>query len=111
VRKAEGVAFFQTGGMAVGLWPRDELAKDARVPEETSGFVPVSLALNTYTKAEVDDILAEAARAGARITKPAQDTFYGGYAGYFADPDGFLWEIAWNPGFELTEDGSLRLPD
>ena len=69
----------------------------------------MTLAYNTRSKAEVDIVLAEAAAADASITKPAQDTFWGGYAGYFADPDGHLWEIAWNPFWTVAEDGSISL--
>jgi predicted lactoylglutathione lyase len=111
VRDAKGVVFFQAGGMALALYPRAELAKDANVAPEGSGFVGMALAYNARSRAEVDDVLAEAERAGARLWKPAQDAFWGGYSGYFADPDGFAWEVAWNPGFELASDGSLRLPE
>ena len=71
----------------------------------------MTLAQNVRSRAEVDEVIATAAAAGARVTKPARETFYGGYAGYFADPDGHLWEIAWNPGFTLAEDGTLTVPD
>ena len=69
------------------------------------------LAYNTRTKEEVDAVLAEAVAAGATLPKPAQDMFWGGYAGYFADPDGHLWEVAWNPGFKMKADGSITLPE
>jgi predicted lactoylglutathione lyase len=97
VRDAKGVVFFQAGGMALALYPRAELAKDANVAPEGSGFVGMALAYNARSRAEVDDVLAEAERAGARLWKPAQDAFWGGYSGYFADPDGFAWEVAWQP--------------
>jgi uncharacterized glyoxalase superfamily protein PhnB len=71
----------------------------------------VALAHNARSRAEVDDILEEARSAGARILRPAHETFWGGYAGYFADPDGHPWEVAWNPHFPLGEHGSLHLPD
>ncbi len=108
---AEGVVFFQAGGMALALYPRDELAKDAMVSAEGHGFVGVSLAYNARSRDEVDSVLAEAEAAGARLLKPAQEVFWGGYSGYFADPDGFPWEIAWNPSFAIAEDGSIRIPD
>lgn len=108
---AEGVAFFQAGGMALALYPRRDLAKDAGVEEQGSGFAAVELALNVRSKEEVDAVMAEAEAAGARITMPAREAFWGGYTGHFADPEGFLWEVAWNPGFQLKEDGSLVLPD
>jgi len=111
VKEAEGVAFFQAGGMTLALWPRAELARDACVSPEGSGFRGVALAHNTRTKEEVDAVLAEAAAAGAALLKPAQEAFWGGYCGYFADPDGHLWEVAWNPGFEMREDGSITLPE
>lgn len=111
MRKAEGVAFFQAGGMVLALWPRTELVKDAGVTDGGAGFHGMALAQNTRSRAEVDAILGEAVAAGGTMVKPARETFWGGYAGYFADPDGFLWEIAWNPGFTLTEGGDVILPD
>ena len=107
---AEGVVFFQAGGMALALYPRDDLAKDATVPAEGHGFNGVSLAYNARSRQEVDSVLAEAQTAGAKLVKPAQDAFWGGYSGYFADPDGFLWEVAWNPFFPIAEDGSIQIP-
>jgi catechol 2,3-dioxygenase-like lactoylglutathione lyase family enzyme len=95
----EGVAFFETKGTWLGLFPRAALAEDAGVAAEGDGFRRFSLAHNVRSKEEVDRTLAAAAAAGARIVKPAQDTAWGGYSGYFADPDGFLWEVAWNPHF------------
>ena len=110
VKAAEGVAFFQTGGMALGLWSREELAKDAGLSPEGSGFAGVCLAYNTRSREEVDAVLAEAAAAGATPVKPGTEAFWGGYVGYFTDPDGHLWEVAWNPGFPLDEDGNVQLP-
>ena len=75
------------------------------------GFSGLALAHNVRSRAEVDQVLADAGDAGAEITQPARETFYGGYAGYFRDPDGHVWEIAWNPGFSLGPDGSIVLPD
>ena len=112
LKAAQGVAFFQTGGIALALWPRADLAKDAGVAVGGAAeFHIVSVAQNLRSRAEVDALMTEAERAGARIVKAAQDTFYGGYAGYFADPDGFLWEAAWNPGFAIADDGSIAIPD
>jgi catechol 2,3-dioxygenase-like lactoylglutathione lyase family enzyme len=108
---AEGVVFFQTGGMALALYPRTELAKDARIPPAGSGFCGISLAYNTRTRAEVDAVLAEAQAAGAKLLKPAEDAIWGGYSGYFSDPDSFPWEVAWNPSFPILQDGTIRLPD
>lgn len=109
--KAEGVVFFQTGGMAVSLFPRDELARDANIAPEGDGFKGISLAYNARTRAEVDSVLKDAEGAGAKLLKPAQEAFWGGYSGYFADPEGFLWEVAWNPSFPIAEDGSIRVPE
>lgn len=104
------VAFFQMNGMALALYPAHLLAEDAKVAPKTPGFGGITLAINVRTKAEVAPMLDEAKRAGGAILKPAQDAFWGGYTGYFSDPDGYPWEVAWNPGFELTADGSLQLP-
>ncbi|SBT54859.1 VOC family protein [Micromonospora narathiwatensis] len=111
-QEVEETVFFQAGGLAVVLWGRDKLADDAGLTDRgTDGFGGLSLAQNVRTREEVDELLRVAAEAGAAITRPARETFYGGYAGYFTDPDGHLWEIAWNPGFPLGPDGSLTLPD
>ncbi|MET8527989.1 VOC family protein [Micromonospora sp. NPDC005172] len=111
-QEVEGTVFIQAGGLALVLWGRDKLAADAGIDDPgTDGFGGVTLAQNVRSRAEVDEVIATATTAGATVTKPAQETFYGGYAGYFADPDGHLWEIAWNPGFTLAEDGSLTVPD
>lgn len=112
MKDAEGVAFFQAGGMAFSLFPRAELAKDAGVSDPgAAGFNGMALAYNTRTREEVDAVLADAVAAGARLVKPAQDAFWGGYSGYFADTEGFLWEVAWNPGFAMDEKGRITLPD
>jgi uncharacterized protein len=104
------VVFYQAGGMVLALWGRDALAKDAQVGSDGSGFRGIALAYNTRERAEVDAVLAEAEAAGGRIVKAAHDAFWGGYSGYFADPDGHLWEVAWNPDWEVAADGSIRLP-
>ncbi|MGC2163930.1 MAG: VOC family protein [Silvibacterium sp.] len=111
MKHAEGVVFFQTGGMALALFPREELAKDAEVADDGQGFCRMALAYNARTREEVDAVLAEAVRAGGKLVKAAQTAFWGGYSGYFADPDGFLWEVAWNPSFSIAADGSIQLPD
>ena len=98
------IAFFQLRGTWLALYPREELAKDALVPAEGSGFTGFTLAHNLRSKPEVDALLAQAVRAGAKLLKPAQDVFWGGYSGYFADPDGFLWEVTWNPHFTIESD-------
>ena len=107
----EGIVFFEASGMALALYPRSELAADANVAPEGSGFGGVTLAYNTRDREEVDALLAEAEKAGAKLLKPAREALWGGYSGYFSDPDGFLWEVAWNPFFPIAKDGSLRLPE
>jgi hypothetical protein len=104
------VAFFQCGGMVFALWGRDALAEDAGVAAAGKGFANVSLAQNVRSKEAVDAVLAEAKKAGATILKSGAEAFWGGYTGYFADPDGFAWEVAWNPGFEILPDGDIKLP-
>ncbi|NOR73412.1 MAG: VOC family protein [Mariprofundaceae bacterium] len=98
------VAFFTLNGTWLGLYGRNALAEDANVSPEGSGFSGVTLSHNLKTEAEVDDLMAEATSAGAIITKPAQKAFWGGYHGYFKDPDGHLWEVAHNPFFWIGPD-------
>jgi len=106
----ESVAFFRAGGAVLGLFGWDELAADARVPPDGDGFRGVTLAHNVRERADVAPALAAAQAAGGTIVTPAHDVFWGGHNGYFADPDGHLWEVAWNPFFPLTADGSVDLP-
>jgi len=111
-QEMEETVFFQAGTMAVILWGRAKLAEDSGLADTgAGGFDGVVLAHNLRSRAEVDALLADAADAGAEISQPARETFYGGYAGYFRDPDGHVWEIAHNPGFTLAADGALTLPD
>lgn len=105
------VAFYQANGLVLALWGRADLAKDAGVEDESTGFAAISLAYNAHSKQEADEVYARAVAAGARAVKPLQDVFWGGYSGYFADPDGHLWEVAWNPSFPLDEQGHMFLPD
>jgi uncharacterized protein len=99
------VAFFDlAGGIKLALWPRASLAHDAGIPVGASSATELALAHNVASRTEVDALLARAERAGANVVKAAHDTFWGGYAGYFQDPDGHLWEIAWNPKWPLPED-------
>jgi catechol 2,3-dioxygenase-like lactoylglutathione lyase family enzyme len=106
----DGVVFFQLGPLALSLFPRENLAVDARQSAEGSGFRGITLAHNVRTREEVAEIIAEAVAAGGRLVKASEEAFWGGQSGYFADPDGHLWEVAWNPFFPLSEDGSLTLP-
>lgn len=103
------VAFFQLGGMVLALWDREKSAEESGV-ELGSGHGGVTLAHNVRTPAEVDTALAEAAAAGATITRAPAATFWGGYSGVFLDPDGHPWEIAHNPDWIIAQDGSVTLP-
>lgn len=108
----QGTVFFQAGGMALVLWGRDELAADAGLGEaRPTALDGAALAQNVRSRADVDDVVDAARQAGATVTRSPAETFYGGYAGYFTDSDGHLWEIAYNPGFPLHEDGSISIPD
>ncbi|MEZ6024015.1 MAG: VOC family protein [Hyphomonadaceae bacterium] len=104
------VFFFQAGAIVLGVWSRAELAVDAGVAEPGSGFRGIAIAHNVREKGEVEAVLAEAAAAGGRVTQPAHDADWGGRTGYFADPDGHLWEVAWNPHFPIGADGAVTLP-
>lgn len=98
------VAFFDMhGGLKLGLWPRRCIAKDTGLPVDASSATEFTLAHNVASRAEVDAVMAQAARAGATIVTPARDTFWGGYAGCFQDPDRHLWEVAWNPAWPIEE--------
>jgi uncharacterized glyoxalase superfamily protein PhnB len=108
---SEDVAFFRTGGVVLALYRRDLLADDVGVSKEGTGFSGVTLAHNVAERKDVDLVLDEAAAAGAELVKAAEDVFWGGRVGYFADPDGHLWEVAWNPGFPFAPDGTLVLPE
>jgi catechol 2,3-dioxygenase-like lactoylglutathione lyase family enzyme len=107
----ENVVFFNLNGLVLSLFPRPALAEDAHIPAEGSGFGGIALAHNVGSKAEVDAALAHAERAGAKILRRGSDAFWGGYTGYFADPDGFVWEVAWNPFWTLTPDGQMRIEE
>ncbi|MBZ0271917.1 VOC family protein [bacterium] len=106
----DDVVFLFAGGVVLGLYPKHLLAEDANIPAEGSGFGGIALAHNVATRADVDATLARAEKAGAKILKSARDVFWGGYSGYFSDPDGYLWEIAFNPYWELDGDGLVKLP-
>jgi catechol 2,3-dioxygenase-like lactoylglutathione lyase family enzyme len=99
VNNSPEVVFFELGKTWLALFPRELLAKDAGVPAKGSGFRGFTLAHNVRSAEEVDRLLKEVADGGGRIVKPGQRADWGGYTGYFADPDGFLWEVAWNPDF------------
>jgi hypothetical protein len=98
------VAFFDLQpGLKLALWPRLDIAHDAGIPVGPPSATEVTIAHNVSSEKEVDAVMEQARKAGAKITKEAQATFYGGYAGYFQDPDGHLWEVAWNPQFEIPD--------
>ncbi|EKR52809.1 VOC family protein [Leptospira interrogans] len=98
--KFEGnVAFFTLNGTWLALYPWEELAADAGVSAEGNGFRGFTIAYNGQSKEEVDQVIAKAKKVGAKIVKRPQEVFWGGYSGYFQDPEGFYWEVAWNPGF------------
>jgi predicted lactoylglutathione lyase len=104
----DDTVFFQAGGMIVGLWDRAKLAQDSEV-EDNGGWGGITPAYNVRSRDEVDAVIAEARKAGATIGREPAETFYGGYAGVFIDPDGHAWEIAHNPGFTVHDDGSISL--
>lgn len=106
------VAFYKTGGAVLALFGHDDLADDAHVPlSSPSGFRGMSLAMNLPDDHAVVSVLLEAQQAGAVVVKPAEMAVFGGMSGYFADPDGHLWEVAHNPDFPLDADGRVSLPD
>jgi catechol 2,3-dioxygenase-like lactoylglutathione lyase family enzyme len=109
----EAVAFFETGGTAIGLFPWDQLAQDVTLPEHPrpQAFRGITLAWNCNSPEEVEEVLDFAISKGARLLKPAHKTDYGGYSGYFADPDGHPWEVVAAPGIEVGEDRRVHLPD
>jgi hypothetical protein len=105
----DGIAFYQAGGVVLALYPRDALAEDATVPAEEGGFGGLTLAYNTRSELEVDEIIADLKSKGVTILKPPQKVFWGGYHAYFADPDGNPWEVAYNPFFQFDTAGNLKL--
>jgi uncharacterized glyoxalase superfamily protein PhnB len=104
------VAFFQANGMALALYGRTALVADAGVEGSKAGFSGVTIAQNLRSAREVDETYAEALAAGGQPTRAPHETPWGGYVGYVADPDGYVWEFAFNPGFALDEAGNLHLP-
>jgi predicted lactoylglutathione lyase len=105
----DDVVFFQTGCMIVALWPRDLLAEDS-VVEDNGGWGGITLAYNTRSPEEVDQVIAQAEAAGAKIGRPPAETFWGGYSGVFIDPDGHPWEVAHNSRWTIEDNGSVKLP-
>jgi hypothetical protein len=105
------VSFFRAGGVVLALWNREAQRQDAQAESLWNGNGGIAVAQNVASEAEVDAVMARAEAAGARILKHAAKTFWGGYDGYFADPDGNLWEVAFNPHWGLEEDGRIELPE
>ena len=111
-QEVEETVFLRAGPLVLTLWGRAKLAADSGVPDDGRGtFGGITLAHNVRSAAEVDAIMAAAGDAGATVTRTPAPTFYGGYAGVFRDPDGHPWEIAFNPGFPLDDDGAIVLPE
>jgi predicted lactoylglutathione lyase len=106
----DDVVFFQAGGMVVALWDRAKLAEDSEVTD-AGGWGGVTLAYNTRSTDEVDEVIEQARSAGATVGREPGETFWGGYSGVFIDPDGHPWEVAHNPRWTIADDGSLILPD
>ena len=107
--EVDETVFFQIGGAVLTLWGRDKLEQDSGVTD-SGGWGGITLAHNVRSRDEVDAVIEEARAAGAQIRREPSDTFYGGYGGVFTDPDGHPWEVAYNPGFAIGEDGTLQLP-
>jgi catechol 2,3-dioxygenase-like lactoylglutathione lyase family enzyme len=107
----EHIVFLDAGGVVLALYSRAALAEDAGVDASGSGFGGVALARNVASKNAVDDAITRAREAGATILKSPTEVFWGGYSGYFADPDGHPWEVAYNPHWTIGDDGSVVLPD
>lgn len=111
-QEIQETVFFQAGCIGLVLWGRDKLAADSGVDDVGSGgFGGIALAHNVRDRWEVDAVIDAAARAGGTVTRAPGETFYGGYAGCFTDPDGHVWEVAHNPGFPLADNGAITIPD
>jgi catechol 2,3-dioxygenase-like lactoylglutathione lyase family enzyme len=105
----DDVVFIQAGGVVLSIYPREKLAEDAVISAEGAGFSGFTLAYNAQSEAEVDEVIADLKAKGVKIVKEPQKVFWGGYSSYFADPDEYLWEVAYNPFFPFDELGNLKL--
>lgn len=105
----ESLALFPLGGITLALHPRHELAADAQQPDTAAGFAGITFSINAKKESEVDAILVEVVKAGGTLVKPAQKVYWGGYSGYFKDLDGHLFEVAFNPFWELDEEDNLKI--
>jgi uncharacterized protein len=101
------IVFFSLGGMTLAIYPREKLAEDITINESGTGFNGITLAINAKDKNEVDTVLKEVVKLGAKLLKPAQEVFWGGYSGYFGDPDGHIFEVAYNPFVTFDENDNL----
>jgi catechol 2,3-dioxygenase-like lactoylglutathione lyase family enzyme len=108
-RPQDDIAFFQAGGVWLSIYPREKLAEDAMVSPEGHGFSGITLAYNAHSEAEVDEVIKDLKSKGVKIIKEPQKVFWGGYSSYFADPDDYRWEVAYNPFFQFDENGNLNL--
>ena len=108
-RPQEGIAFFQAGGVVLAIYPLDKLAEDALISSAESGSSGITLAYNAGSESEVDEIIGDLKSKGVKIIKEPQKVFWGGYSSYFADPDDYRWEVAYNPFFAFDEGGNLKL--
>ncbi len=108
-KSLDGLALFPLGGMVLALHPRQELARDTTLKYQPSAFSGLTISYNAKSEKEVDDILTQVAKLGATIIKPAQQVYWGGYSGYFKDLDGYLFEVAYNPFWDLDENDNLML--
>jgi len=106
----EHVKFFNLNGVKLSLFPRNELAKDANVTVEGDGFRGITLSINVDSKEDVDNVFSHGINSGGKAIKKPESVFWGGYSGYLSDPDGQLWEIAWNPHFKKDKNGGLIIP-
>ena len=105
----DDIAFFQAGGAVFAIYPREKLAEDAGVNPQGSGFAGFTMSYNAQSEAEVDEIIGQVESKGGVIAKQPQKVFWGGYSSYFADPDGYLWEVAYNPFFPFDDGGNLKI--
>jgi catechol 2,3-dioxygenase-like lactoylglutathione lyase family enzyme len=106
---SDDITFFQAGGIVLAIYPREKLAEDAMVSAKGNGFSGVTLAYNAHSEAEVDEIIRDLKAKGVKILKEPQKVFWGGYSSYFADPNDFCWEVAYNPFFKFDGNGNLKL--
>ncbi len=108
--ETDSIAFFELNGTRLALYPKDDLAKDANIPAGGSGFSGITLSHNVSSESEVDSLIVDLRRIGAKIVVEPHRTSWGGYGAYFSDPDGYLWEVVYNPGWKIDKDGLVKFP-